>query len=455
VDGGGGGERDEPGLDVPLGPITTGSGGRRQAALVLAIGGVAIGLALALAAVPATETRPSGDTTAIRRSVTTPTPPSPSPTSRAASTRREELLSLPNQALDGAPNAVLVERRGDDARLMAWNPGDELRLVRTMRDAFTSARQFAFLSPDASSLLVASLHPGDEPMDTVRLVTGDGRVAWEHDEVSMVSGIVWSADSRKVALVGHPGVWWVIHVDASGSAEPQRVVVQEAATTDSSGPPPSAAPTGGGTRAPTPRGAVPVGFSPDGKWLYGAVLPDYGGAIRPTVRVSLADGAVEALAAVESAAIDPASVRGLDPASGRAFGWGPNASVPGGPPTIEVVEPDGTIAYRVVVGVVLGAAWVGTGELLLLEADGLPFPTELQLLRVAEDGSLESPLLATGPVAQGQLLGVRDGFAALSISTQRPTEATQLVMVDLAEGRTSGLTLALDGQQIRGSGLLP
>jgi hypothetical protein len=339
---------------------------------------------------------------------------------------------------------------------MAWNPGDDLRLVRTMRDAFTSDPQFAFLSPDGASFVVVSYdNPGVEPVASARLLTGDGRVAWEEDEISAAGGIVWSADSRTVALVGRPGTWWVVHLDASGTAEPQRVVVQEAAVPGSSGPSRSEDPTDTVTTVATRGGIVPVGFSPDGRWLYGAVLPDYGGASRPTVRVSVADGVVETLAADESAAIDPASIRGLDPASGRAFGWGPNASVPGGPPTIEVVEPDGTIAYRLVVGVVLGAAWVGTGELLLLEADGLPFPTELQLLRVAEDGSVESPLLATGPVAWGQLLGVRDGFAAVSISTQRPTEATQLVMVDLADGRTTGLTLALDGLQIRGSGLLP
>jgi len=53
------------------------------------------------------------------------------------------------------------------------------------------------------------------------------------------------------------------------------------------------------------------------------------------------------------------------------------------------------------------------------------------------------------------LLGVRDGFAVLAFGTRQPTEGTQLVVVNLADGAASGLTLPPDETGIMGASLLP
>ena len=148
-------------------------------------------------------------------------------------------------------------------------------------------------------------------------------------------------------------------------------------------------------------------------------------------------------------------LHGIDPATGRTIRWGPNASIPGGPPTVEVTDANGAVAYRIETGVVLGAAWQAGGDLLILEADGFPFPTRLRLLPIAPDGTLGAPVLSTGSVAWGGLLGVRDGYAALAIGTRQPTDSTQLVMVDLVSGTASGMTLPAAEMEILGASLLP
>jgi hypothetical protein len=145
----------------------------------------------------------------------------------------------------------------------------------------------------------------------------------------------------------------------------------------------------------------------------------------------------------------------IDPTTGRTIRWGPNASIPGGPPTIEVSEADGSLAYRVQIGVLMGAAWAPNGDLVVLDADGYPFPNRIRLLIIEPDGTVRPPHLATGPMAFGALLGVRDEFAVLGLGTQQPEAATQLIVVDLSEGTTTGLTLPEDETGILGAGILP
>jgi hypothetical protein len=204
---------------------------------------------------------------------------------------------------------------------------------------------------------------------------------------------------------------------------------------------------------------MPVAFSADGLTLYGAPVAGRSGSVRPTVRVTIASGAVEAISSATTRGPTRIGLGdgrgGLDPTTGRAIRWGSNASIPGGPPTLEVIETDGSLAYRVEVGVVLGANWEASGQLLILAADGFPFPTQLRLLRVASDGTVGDPVLTTGSVAWGELLGARDGFAVLALATRQPTETTQLVVVNLADTRAAGLTLPPDQGRILGAGLLP
>jgi hypothetical protein len=134
--------------------------------------------------------------------------------------------------------------------------------------------------------------------------------------------------------------------------------------------------------------------------------------------------------------------------------FGANASIPGGPPTIEVKEADGTIAFRVEGRVVFGTAWTADGRLLVLDADGLPFPTGLRLRLVGADGVLQGTLLETGPVAGGGMVGAADGFVHLVFTTDRPDKELQVAVVRIADGATSAIVVpSLDG--VLAGGLLP
>ena len=451
-------------LEVPIAPVRGQGGGRRRAGAVVSGAIVVIGIAIVLANLPSRDRSPSTGDVALQGSpgVADGTPPgealpSPSlPRPQASSSRHEALLSVGNEPLTEAPNVVLIERVGDDAQLMAWNPGDPLRVAGTFPNAFTGDSQTAVVSPDASSLVVATIHPGGEDAeDAARLVNDKGRVLWEGTGITTLRGITWSSDSSKVVLVGAPGIWWVVTVVGAETATAQRITV-------GGEPAPAASPPRAGPSASPSNDLLdltPVGFSADGAWLYASPVPRTGGTAGPTVRVSVPGGIVDTI--MEYSSSGPArmaaddGLHGIDPATGRTIRWGPNASIPGGPPTVEVTDANGAVAYRIETGVVLGAAWQAGGDLLILAADGFPFPTRLRLLPIAPDGTLGAPVLSTGSVAWGGLLGVRDGYAALAIGTRQPTDSTQLVMVDLVSGTASGMTLPAAEMEILGASLLP
>ena len=449
-------EPSDGGLDVPLAPVRPAATDRRRARTVLVAGLVlavaAIGLAalsrdddrrLAEAATPgaAVGSAPASAGTSAAASAAL----SPAPTSR----RREGFLPLPNQQLAGATTTMLVRREGDDAEVLAWRPGDpELRPLRRFPGAFGGlgeGPEIATLSPDARSLLIVAIKAG-EGRDHARLVTADGGIAWEADGVTGLGGVVWSADSGSLVILGAPGRWWLVTVDRSGAAIGRELSIDAA-------PAPTAAPSVG---APWVR-VVPVGFSEDGRWVYGARVDIRHGLIEATTRVAIDDGTVEPIRTFSSTGPERLDERArgiLDPTTGRSVMFGANAAIPGGPPTVEVKEADGTIAYRVEGRVVYATAWTDDGRLLVLDADGLPFPTGLRLRLVGADGVVQGTLLETGPVAGGVVVGVANGLVHLVFTTDRPDKGLQIAVVRIADGATSAIVVpSLDG--ILTGGLLP
>lgn len=371
----------------------------------------------------------------------------PATTSR----RREGFLPLPNQQLAGAATTTLVRREGDDAEVLAWSPGDrELRPLRRFPSAFGGLGEepvVATLSPDVRSLLIVAIKAGSvEGGEHARLVTADRGIAWETDEATGSGGVVWSADSGSLVIPGAPGRWWLVTVDQAGAATGRELSIDAA-------PAPTAAPSVG---APWVR-VVPVGFSEDGRWVYGARVDIGRGLIEATTRVAIDDGTVEPIGDFNSTGPERLDERArgiVDPRTGRSVMFGANAAIPGGPPTIEVKEADGTIAYRVEGRVVYATAWTDDGRLLVLDADGLPFPTGLRLRLVGADGDVERTVLETGPIAGGGVVGVANGFVHLVFATDRPDKALQIAVVRIADGATSAIVVpSLDG--ILAGGLLP
>jgi hypothetical protein len=423
-------ERSDGGLDVPVAPVRPPTNSRLSRFGLVA--GVIIGGALIGLAVLPSERRPAplGSPAGAATPATTAAAASAAPTSR----RREAFLAIPNLTLAGAPTSVFARRIGDDAVLFAWTAGDEaLRPLRTFPGAFSGIDHdppFILIAPDGRSLLLVEAFAG-KGRDNARLVTAEGGIAWEDNGVTGI-GAVWSADSRVVTVASVDG-FSIITIDALGKGARRDVTIDVGA-------------------APV----APVGYSEDGRWIYGASFDVVHRSLQPAVRVALDDGRVERISDVDSTGPDRLDARAggiLDAATGRTVSYGANAAIPGGPPTIEVKEPDGTLAYRVTGGVTLGTLWTADGRLVVFDADGVPFPSRMRLRVVAADGTIEATPLDTGPVAGGGLIGAADGFVSLAFTTDRPDKALQLVVVRLDDGASSALVVPLD-DEILGSGIL-
>jgi hypothetical protein len=132
--------------------------------------------------------------------------------------------------------------------------------------------------------------------------------------------------------------------------------------------------------------------------------------------------------------------RTVDPATGRVATSRINADTTGGPRTVEVRAPDSGHLFNVPGGVTFGWEWSSDGELYALVSDTFLYADSIQLLRIDPDGTSGPPLVTTGPLTGGALVGVRDGFAVLGFVATRPDDASQLVAVDLANpGRMTAL----------------
>jgi hypothetical protein len=440
--------RSDDGLDVPLRPVRPPANDRRVlAVLVAAIAVAASGLGLAALSRNDDGPRP----TAPRQAAvpTTPPPLATVPTVTPASRRVERFPTLQNQRLRGSPTTVLVRRTGDDAEALAWTAGDPgLRTVARFPGAFAGlppGSVVVSVAPDGQALLLLSiLSRAIEGHDHGRIVTAGGEVVFDSDDVKSLGGWVWSSNSKHVVLAGADPTWWVVAIDgdtATVRAADLRI------------PRPAAA------ASPSPDARIlPIGFSVDDRWVYGARFDPRDGSLTATMRLAVDDLRVETASAVASTGpdrLDEPSSRGISPTTGRTIAFGANASIPGGPPSIEIRERDGSTAFRVEGGVVVGAQWTAADRLLLLDADGVPFPGTMRLRVVGPDGAVESTPIETGSIADGALIGTDNGFVALLFATDRPERAIQVVIVRIADGTSSALVVPLEeGSTVPGTAIL-
>jgi hypothetical protein len=457
-------ERPDDRLDVPIEPVGASGRDRRRAFVAFAAVVSAFGFAIALAVL--TSPPNPAPHIAIATSPVGPngTPGSANPPTSAASqqpptsTRHEKLLPIASRTLPDAPEPYVIRQVGSDGEVHAWSPGDDaLHLVERFPGAVEGdhATKFAFLSPDGQWLLVLTVAGKSlESDDTARLVDADGRVAWESGGVTGFGGIAWSPDSRGLVLSAGPETWWLLRI-TGGDVTAREIAVSAAPRPDAS---PSAIASPSGLVGSRLR---PIGFSVDGSAVYGALTSAIDGTVQPAIRVPVAGGPVEPISAYPvrgSARLAPSTAvnQVVDPTTGRTATWGLNASIPGGPPAIEVRAADATIAYRLQIGVALGLEWSDDGRLIVLDADGFPFPNRMSLVPVAHDGKVGAPLVTTGPVDSGGILGLQGDYAVLVFRTVRPSDQTQVVVVGLADGASSALVLSPEETvDIVGGGLLP
>jgi hypothetical protein len=162
----------------------------------------------------------------------------------------------------------------------------------------------------------------------------------------------------------------------------------------------------------------------------------------PAVRVRFDDPVAESISTFpteDADAPDDLSTRFVDVATGRMVAFGANGSIPGGPPQLQIRDRDGSYAFGVRSGVVMDWRWIGDGRLLVLSADGSPFPARYRLQLIDRAGQSET--LVDAPRASvGALLGVKDGYAGLLLTATDPIRS-QIVLVRLADGAASAVTV--------------
>jgi hypothetical protein len=443
-------ERPTERLDVPLAPVgddPPASRRRRRRIAIVAIVAAALGWLAVTASggarpAAAPGALPSG--VAARPSQPATASPSSAPSGGRAAPRPPglDLPEIPNVALPGAPIVALVVRDGDDARLVGWRAGTSaLEPIGDFPGAFSGAFSggsggtLAFLGPDLASLVVSRIESATvEGADPVRVVTRDG-VAWEADGVTALGGLAWSPAGDRFAIAGRHDRWLLVE---------RRGGWATAADVDVS----AGRPAGAASPTPGPPVAIadrigPAAFSSSGEWVVGARVDPTASALVPAVRVRFSDGRVEPIGAFPiggPSGLGPGPSWLVDVATKRTVSYGPNGDIPGGPPQLQIHEPDGAYAFGVRTGIVISWAWTGDGRLVVLGADGAPFPARWTLQLVERDGQART-LVEAPRASLGAFAGVRDGYAGLLLTSSTPDRG-QLVVVRLADGTASAIAVA-------------
>lgn len=447
--------RDDGPFEVPVERLAAGRSQRRRAvaaalSLLFVVGG-AIGLAR-LADSAATASGSSGPAVARASASIAPAPDGPSLPTRSTGRRVEELLDVPNRALPGAPHLMVVEGDGRDLTIRDWTPGAELTMVRTVPNAIPDGGPSGYPVVDPAGDRIVLLSLGTDSQSgsgstggRARLLDRDGGVLWTTDGLAAESGAVWSSNGRVVVLAGNDRRWHVVSIDRAGAAKDRVIRLPGEVFL------PTPTPIGSISVPRFDPRTIPLGFSADGRWAYGGIVSPELGILIGEFRVALDGSKTERVLDLRVGRTDglvpqPGTLGGrlVDPSSGRIANSRVNSDTTGGPPTLEVRNPDAGFAFTVGGGAPLGSCWGTDGDLYVLTADSQLYPSEADLVRVGPDGTVGSPLLATGPITSAGFVGLRDGYAAVAISASREGFNAQIVLVDVADPtRISALPLPI------------
>jgi hypothetical protein len=434
-------------LDVPTATVPTNRADRRRAYAAIGAVVLVVGAAIGLSALSGgsnagadSTPRESAGPVAVATAAPIPGRPPASPQRPTV----ERLPDIANTALAGAGRVLLVARRGTAAAILAWSPGDAgVVLERTFHDAFSrdEGPQLTSLAPNGRSLIVMTIEDFRAAgRDRATVQDEQGRNVWDRVGVTGLSGAVWSSSSDRFVVTGDRGTWILARRD--GDAVRDRTV----AVAD--------APVMPTSLAAYDDRLQPVGFSEDGQWAFGAHYSAADGFGPPFIRASFASGAVQELDRLPPMTSGSALRAGSD---GRSIGFVFNASTPGGPPSLAVREPDGTVAFRIETGRLLGSSFADDGrQVVVLSADGFAVAGRVRLVAYDRDGRPGARLLDVGPTTSAMLAGARDGFAAVVLSTTSPERAGQLIVVRLEDGQASAVRLSADDvSALVNSGWLP
>jgi hypothetical protein len=359
---------------------------------------------------------------------------------------RPTLPDYPNLAIAGAPGIGLARPAGNDLELSAWWPGDDaLEPVGLVRGVFTAGDPFRFvdMSPNlrygvtigpASSVenvIVARLFGHDGILWT-SLTAGPGAVGRDPGPYLALPAIVWAPDNTAVAVGAGPA-WTVIRIDGT------EVSAQGVRVGRSADPPGSPGPEGDRSGE-----IVPVAFSADSRWLYGASVDESVPTFKPAVRIDLAapELMIEPIARFPAAgpeALAPTRFPGpgIDPSTGRHI-----ELVGSEPGDVELALfdadgaplplPDG-IAGRFV-----STAWLGGGRLFAMRevVTDERWSLAIDWGTVERDGMMIPWQAVDGRLTRGSVIAGRSGFALFDL---RAGAEEMLVMMRVDDGATGTL----------------
>jgi hypothetical protein len=466
------GPRPDGPFEVPVRGIAGGrSQGRRGVVVAIAMVAV-LGGAFAIARLPGPD-RSAGRTAAPDTALGSPAAsdravpsgalPSASNPRRLPVVRIEAVLDVPNRAIPGGPGVAFVRLDDRDLRFLEWQPGGDLVATGSVPGVLAADEMVVIpiVAPTGTrQAIILPVDPGGPSAGTARIVNGLGRTIWSGADIADGSGGLWSADGTLAVLAGTGRRWHLVTIEGSGST--REAAVETVVELPGEVFLPLPIPNGSITVPRVAPRTIPVGFSADGRWIYGSVVsPELGIGIGE-FRVRVDGGLVERVSGfgvgrADGLAPRPGTLgsRLVDPVTGRVANWRVNPDTTGGSPRLEIREADKAFAFTVDVAALLGSAWDGDGSLYVLSADAPLFPNRVTLARVDGDGTVGPPLLEAGPVAGASLIDVRGGFAAIILWARGGAEA-QVVVVDLSDpDRISALTIPGAGQPIVSAELRP
>lgn len=366
---------------------------------------------------------------------TTIASPSPSPTKSSRPTIRPpstepppSLPSIANQVLAFPSTVALVRRDGASLELLGWQSGDpDFRPFAQMSDVFPNSDSVqaagSDLSPDGRLALIMTIDATDlsgKVRAQVRSVDA-GNLVWESDPTEGFPAPLWSQDSRAVAITPSTGPWLVTALDDLGRVRPHRIPVPNTIGLENPGDGPE---------------WIAVGFSRDRRWLYAVSLESQ--VPRAAWRVDVATGKRQelerfALTGPGGLVPDPSTPVAVDPASGRLMGRF------GGENSVNVFEPDGTLAFSVPVSTNQGASWTGDGGLAVLETQGEVRSGATRLFVVDAAGNRADPIWEFPAVQAVGLLNAGNGHALMFLAADFEASDVRVVLIRLSDGATSAV----------------
>jgi len=367
--------------------------------------------------------------TATRSSPAPIVPPSPGPSA-------SPLALIKGTVLGGAP-AAAVWNLIDTASIHAsrWESGGGLQALfdvpRLEMSPNLASSVRVSVSPLGNRFLVTEyVTVGGQFLDSVRIVDVNGHVLWARQLKTQATEFRWSPNGTRVAmdLRGH---WLILTFHDRGAPTVSEV--------------PTARPKNVNGSFTNPW--MLVGFSADGRWLYGGDA--LGGSLpfRVTVRASVLNGKVERIARL------PTDVKGrlafppsfdssrveqtIDPGTGRVVtgscgvGDACNVSVWGENKAVAFDLPTRSASFS--------SAW-HRGSLIALWTRGVPGQQKLHLSRFSlREGDLGKVSdISTFPEGStASFAGLADGWVMLAYGTGAQTGQAELVLVRLADGGLS------------------